>query len=151
MQDPEVPEGDDDDSHGNPHLPPNEMHDLAVPDSAGSLPPVDPDDEEDEGNDDVNRPDDTDIPVIDGIEGSLAAINECERECESDTSSDATSSEFLPTKSKQFEATEAAGRAVANSHDDERRDSNHGEQRVSTRKKISICESALQYLVTERL
>ena len=85
-----------------------------------------PDDEEDEGNDDANRPDDTNIPVIDGIEGSVAAIDECERECKSDASSDATSSDFPPTESKQFEVAEAASCAAANSHDDERRDSNHG-------------------------
>ena len=56
------------------------MHNPAVPDPASSLPSVDPNDEEDEGNDDANGPDDTDIPVINGIEGSLAAINECEKE-----------------------------------------------------------------------
>ena len=149
MQDPEVPEGDDDDLHNDPHLPPYETHDPAVPDPRDSLPPVDPDDEEDERNDDANEPDD--IPIIDGIEGPLAAIDECERECESDTSSDAPSSEFPPTESEQFEAAEAAGRAVANSHDDGKRDSNHGERHVSTRKRILTRDSALQYLVTECL
>ena len=113
------PEGDDGDSHGAPHLPPNEMYNPTAPDPASSLTPVDPDDEEDEGNNDANGPDDTNIPIIDGIEGSLTGIDECEGECESDVSSNATSSEFPPTESKQFEATEAAGRATANSHDDE--------------------------------
>ena len=35
---------DNDDLQGNPHLPANEMYDPAVPDPAGSLTPVDPDD-----------------------------------------------------------------------------------------------------------
>ena len=151
MQDPEVPEGDDDDSHGDPHLPPNEMHDTPAPDPASPLPPEDPNDEEDEGNDNANGPDDTDIPIIDGTEGSLTAIDECEREYKSDASSDATSSEFLPTESEQFEASEAASHAMANSHDNERHDSNRGERRISTRKRIPTLDSALQYLVTEHL
>ena len=111
-------EDDDDDPQGNPHLLANEMYDPAVPDPAGSLTPVDPDDEGDEGHNDTNGPVDTDIPVIDGIEGSLEEIDECEGECESDVSSSATSSEVPPTESEQFKAAEAAGRAAANSHDD---------------------------------
>ena len=61
------------------------------------------------------------------------------------------SSDFPHTESEQLEAAEAAGRAMANSHDDERCDSNHGERRISAKKKISTHNSALQYLVTERL
>ena len=80
---------------------------------------MDPNDEEDEGNDNANGLDDTDIPVIDGIEGSLAAIDECKREYKSDASSNTMSSESPITESKQFEGTEAAGHATANSHDDE--------------------------------
>ena len=96
---------------------------------------MDPDEEEDEGNDDAKRPDDTDIPVIDGIEGTLTEINECKGECESDISSNTTSSEFPPTESEQFEATEAASRAVANSHYDERWDSNLSD-RIPTKKNL---------------
>ena len=86
---------DDDDPQGNPHLPANEMYDPAVPDPAGSLTPVDPDDKGDEGHDDANRPVDTNIPPIDGIEGSLGEIDKCEGECKSDISSNTTSSEVI--------------------------------------------------------
>ena len=100
VQDPELPEGDDGDLHGVPHLPPNETYNPAAPDPVSSLTPANPDDEEDEGNDDRNGPDDTDIPVIDGVKGSLAEIDECEGECESDVSSNTMSSKLPPTESE---------------------------------------------------
>ena len=117
------------------------MYDPAVPEPASSLTPVDRNDKEDEGHDTANGP-------VDGIEGSLGEIDKCEGECESDVSSNATSSKVIdecegecesdlsssamssevpPSESEQFEAAEAAGRAMANSHDDARQNSNHGE------------------------
>ena len=127
---------DDDDPQGNPHPPANEMYDPVVPDPVGSLALVDPDDKGDEGHDDANGAVDTDIPVVDGVEGSLGESDEWEGECKNDASSNATSTEEIdecegesksdasssvmssevpPTKSEQFEAAKAAGRAVANS------------------------------------
>ena len=165
---------DDDNPQGNHHPPANETHDPAVPDPAGSLNPVGPDDDGDEGHGDANRVVDTDIPVVDGIEGSIREGEEWERECENDASSSVASSAVPPTESEQFEAAEAAGRAAANSqipsseselfeaaeaadraaassHDDTRRKSKHGEQCLSTRKRIPTGDSALQYLITEVL
>ena len=105
---------------------------------------------------------------------STKDFDECEGECESDASSSVRSSkdppteseqfeaakaagqavansQVPPTESEQFEAAEAASRAVANSRNNARQKSNHGEQRISTRKRIPACDSALQYLVTELL
>ena len=126
----------DDNLQGNPHPPANETHDPAVPDPTGSMNPVGPNDDGDEGHGDANGPVNTDIPVVDGIEGSVeegkewegecgddasssttstGEIGGCEGECESDASSSVASSEVPPTESEQFEAAEAAGRAAANS------------------------------------
>ena len=141
---------DDDNLQGNHHPPANETDDPAVPDPAGSLNPMGPDDNGDEGHGDANGAVNTDIPVVDGIEGSIGEGEEWEGECESDASSSVASSEVPPTESEQFEAAEAAsrttadshilsteselfeaaeeaGRAAASSHDDTRWKSNHGE------------------------
>ena len=66
------------------------MPDPEVPDPVGPLPPVDPDDKEDEDDDDDNRPPHTNknaehAPIIDGIKGSSAAINERESDNSSNT------------------------------------------------------------------
>ena len=127
---------DDDNPQGNPHPPANEMHDPAVPDLIGSMNPMGPNDDGDECHGDANGPVNTDIPVVDGIEGSIregeecegesgndvssnatstGEIDRCEDECEGDASSSVASSEVPPTGSEQFEAAEAAGRAAANS------------------------------------
>ena len=53
--------------------------------------PVGPDDDGDEGHSDANGPVNTDIPVVDGIEGSIGESEEWEGECGNDTSSNATS------------------------------------------------------------
>ena len=129
-------DNDDDDPQGDPHPPANEMHDPAMPDPTGSLNPVDPNDDGDEGHGDANGPVDTDIPVVDGTGGSIGEseewegecgndassnatstgeIDECEEECDSDTSSSVAFSEIPPTESEQFKAAEAAGQAAANS------------------------------------
>ena len=107
-----------------------------------------------------------------GNDGSSNYGCEDEDKCESDASSSATSSEIPPTESEQFEAAEAAGRAAArsqipstkselfeaaeaagraaaSSHEDTQWRSTHGEQHLSTRKRIPIGNSALQYLVME--
>ena len=122
---------DNDEPQGNPHPPANEaeMYDSVVPDPVGSLTPVDPDDKGDEGHDDANGPVDTDIPVVDGVEGSLGEsdewegeckndassnamsteeIDKCEGECKSDAASSVMSSEVPLTESEQFEAAEPA-------------------------------------------
>ena len=91
---------DDDKPQGNHHPPPNETHDPAVPDPAGSLNPVGPDDDGEEGHGDANRAVNTDIPVVDGIEGSIREGEEWEGECENDASSSVASSEVPPTESE---------------------------------------------------
>ena len=106
---------DDDNLQRNHHPPANEMHNPVVPDPAGSLNPVGPDDDGDEGHSDANGAVNTDIPVVDGIEGSIGEGKEWEGEYENDASSIVASSEVPPTESEKFEAAEAAGRAAANS------------------------------------
>ena len=82
---------DDDNPQGNPHPPANETHDPAVPDPAGSLNPVGPDDDGDEGHGDANGAVNLDIPVVDGIEGSIGEGEEWEGECGNDASSNVMS------------------------------------------------------------
>ena len=141
---------DDDNLQGNHHPPANETHDPAVSDPACSQNPVGPNDDGDEDHGNANRAVSTDIPVVDGIEGSIGEGEEWEGECENDASSSVASSKVPPTESEQFEAAEAAGRAAANSqipsteselfeaaeaagratassHNDTRWKSNHGE------------------------
>ena len=77
----ETTSSDDDDNgnpQGNPHPPANERHDPVVPDLTGSMNPVRPDDD---GDGDVNGPVNTDIPVVDGIEGSIGEVKEWEGKC----------------------------------------------------------------------
>ena len=81
----------------------------------GSLNPVDPDDDGDEGRGDARGAVNTDIPVVDGIEGSIGEGEEWEGECENDASSSVAYSQVPPTESEQFEAAEAAGQTAANS------------------------------------
>ena len=64
-------DNDDDDPQGNPHPPANEKHGPAVPDPVGSINPVDPDSEGDEGHSDANGPVDTDIPIVNRTKGSV--------------------------------------------------------------------------------